>query len=172
MSDGLGQRAPVLVLGLGNMLLQDDGVGLQLLESLRVVHGEDPRVDFVDGGTQGISLLPLLCERHSVLVLDAVQQGAPSGTVHRLDDARARAPRGHAGANGGAHEMNAGDLLAAAELLGDLPARVALVGIEPEHMRTGIGLSPAVRQGLSAATAAAHVALRSLLVAEVSACTN
>lgn len=176
MSDMQRERGdrppPVLVLGLGNLLLHDDAVGLRLLAGLQERHGEDPRVEFVDGGTQGLALVSLLQDRPAVLMLDAVQYGAAPGTVHRIDDAFARVPRGNAGADGGAHQMNAGDLLLAVRLLGSVPRRAAVVGIEPAIVRTAIALSPAVTTALPGATAVAHDVLRALLTTEVVACTS
>ncbi|MCC7398010.1 MAG: hydrogenase maturation protease [Planctomycetes bacterium] len=166
------ERAPVLVLGLGNLLLQDDAVGLSLGERLRAAHGVDARVEFVDGGTQGLALLGLLDGRRAVLLLDAVSRGDAPGTVHRLDDALAATPPGSAGATGGAHQQNAGDLLLTARLLGSVPPRVAVVGVEPALLRTSIGLSDAVAAALPMAVATAHTVLRELLAAEEAPCTS
>ena len=164
--------APVLVLGLGNLLLHDDAVGLRLLTMLAERHGADARLQFVDGGTQGLALLPLLADRRAVLMLDAVRLGAPAGTVHHVVDAFARPPRGHAGADGGAHQLNAGDLLLAAQLLGDVPGRATVVGIEPAIVRTGIGLTAAVEAALPAALVLAERVLASLHATEGAVCTS
>ena len=172
MSDDCDRPLPVLVLGLGNLLLRDDAAGLRLLDELRQLHGDDRRIEFVDGGTQGIALTALFGGRAAVLLLDAVQVGAPAGTVHRVLDPLQRPPRGNAGAKGGAHQMNAGDLLLTASLLGELPRCLAVVGIEPAVVRTGIGLSPEVEAAIPAAAEAASSVLRELLGAEVLACTN
>lgn len=162
-------RAPVLVLGLGNQLLADDGLGPELAEALAREHGPDTRVDFVDGGTQGLALLGLLDRRAALLVLDAVALGAAPGSVHVVDDPLSiRMPRGQ-----GAHEGNAGDLLTAALLLGSLPPRVALVGVEPGPLRTHIGLSEAVLAAFPSALDAARRELDAMLVAqEVTSCTS
>ena len=77
---------PILVLGLGNVLLQDDGVGPALLGLLETLHGKDDRVQFVDGGTQGLALLGYLSDRQAVLILDAVALGAEPGSVHVRED--------------------------------------------------------------------------------------
>jgi len=167
---------PILVLGLGNLLLRDDAIGLRLLHELAAHHGDDARVEFVDGGTQGLALVALLADRPAVLILDAMNIGAEPGTVHRLDDARRQLQRGSAGGNGGAHQMNAGDLLRTSLLLGELPAQVAIVGIEPAVVHTGIELSPVVVAALPAATDAAAAVLQAWLpagsAAEVQPCTN
>ncbi|HKN24158.1 MAG TPA: hydrogenase maturation protease [Candidatus Acidoferrum sp.] len=144
------EPAPILVLGLGNLLLSDDGVGPTILEQF--AHCSDrwsSEVEFVDGGTQGLALLGQLAGRRAVIIVDALQTGAPPGTVYRLtlNDLREISP---GRANSG-HEGNAGELLAAAQLLGDLPDRLFVVGVEPERIATGLGLSPAVQQALPAA---------------------
>src|ERR1039457_4189410 len=77
-------RAPVLVLGLGNLLLSDDAAGLHLEAALQAERGDSPQVEFVDGGTQGLALLDYLSNRRAVLVLDAVGLGAEPGSVHVL----------------------------------------------------------------------------------------
>lgn len=164
-------QTPVLVLGIGNQLLWDDGVGLVMLARLRERWGADSRVDFVDGGTQGIALATYLADRRAVLVLDAVALGGAAGTVHARRNVRAcDQPRGS-----GAHEGNAGELLAVAELVGDVPEQMAIVGIEPEALHTGIGLSAKVEAALPEATDAAERMLHELLAFvadEASSCTK
>jgi hydrogenase maturation protease len=165
--------APVLVLGLGNRLLADDGLGLELTELLERQYGVDARIEFVDGGTQGLALLGLLDQRQALLILDAVAFGAAPGSVHVVDDPlHVRMPRGQS-----AHEGNAGELLAAALLLGSLPRRVALVGIEPAPLRTHVGLSNPVLVALPTALRAARSELDLMLAGTMAAgefppCTN
>ncbi len=150
--------APVLVLGLGNLLLTDDGVGLALLERLAAEPLDG--VEYLDGGTQGLALCGRLVGRRALILLDCLAFGAAPGTVHVLDDPLRHAPP----RSGSAHEANAGELLRAALLLGDLPERVVLVGVEPDQLRTRIGLSEPVEQALPTAEAAARRVLESLTV--------
>src|ERR1700690_425849 len=129
--------APVLVLGLGNLLLGDDGVGLRLLQTLAAESDYGPAVDFVDGGTQGMALLGYLGSRDAVLVLDAPALGVPPGTVHMirgLEDFRVHKA-------GTAHESSAIELFQAAKILGNSWKAVVLIGIEPKNLRTGMELS-------------------------------
>ena len=88
-------RAPVLVLGLGNLLLQDDGVGLKLLEAVSDSEPFGEEVEFVDGGTQGLALLGYLGGRKLTLILDAVGLGQAPGTVHMLRGAEIEKLRAH-----------------------------------------------------------------------------
>ena len=148
MTDGSPE---ILVLGLGNLLLSDDGVGLRLLEAVRY---ESSDVDFVDGGTQGLLLLGHLANRRAAIVLDAVALGAPPGSIHVLQGESLAARRGDTG-----HGANALGLLAAARLLGELPPSVTILGIEPASIATGIGLSPAVEAALREAVSCARAML-------------
>lgn len=151
--------APLLVLGLGNPLLADDGAGLALLDLLRPELAEDPNVELVDGGTQGVMLLGLFEGRRALLLLDAVQRGERPGTTHlERHPEQLRAARGF-----GAHGGNASELLASARMLALLPDEVVLVGIEPAEIRTRIGLSPPVLRGLQRARAIARREVRDLL---------
>jgi len=140
----------VLVLGLGNPLLGDDGAGLALLGAVSAARRWDARVEFLDGGTQGLALLDRLSGRRALVILDAVAGGAPPGGVHVIRDWQR-----FAGRSSTAHEGNAAELLLAATLVGDCPERVVIVGIEPLHVRTGVGLSGPVRQALTPALEAA-----------------
>ncbi|MBW2272528.1 MAG: hydrogenase maturation protease [Deltaproteobacteria bacterium] len=155
----IDEPAGVLVLGLGNLLLRDDGVGLELLQALRAERGHDERVEFVDGGTQGVALLGFLGGRRAVLILDAVSTGAAPGSVEVLRD-----PLAHLSPQGfGAHGANASGLLAAAQLLGELPASAAVVGVVPAVLETGVGLSGLVEQALPGALESAGKLLDELL---------
>jgi len=141
--------SPILVLGLGNVLLGDDGVGPALLREVCGLYAGVSAVECVDGGTQGLALLGYLGGREAVIILDAYAGGRTAGTVsilegpELLDCAITRSTT--------AHEGNAGELLAAAQLLDELPDRVFLVGIEPERVRTELGLSQCVSGALPAA---------------------
>ena len=141
--------APVLVLGLGNILLGDDGVGPALLRKVSGLYTGVSGVECIDGGTQGLALLGYMCGREAIIILDAFAAGKAPGAVTVLE--------GQELLNFGvtrsttAHEGNAGELLAAAQLLNDLPERVFLVGVEPERVRTELGLSESVTRALPGA---------------------
>ncbi len=142
--------APVLVLAVGNVLLGDDGCGQAVLAELAGARDRwGAAVELVDGGTQGMALLGLITGRRAVVVLDAVKLGAAPGTVHTL---RGREVMDAIAARGlTAHEGNAGELLRGAALLGEMPGEVAVLGIEPEILATGIGLSRPVAEAVPVA---------------------
>lgn len=114
------------VIGLGNPLLTDDGVGLVLLEALRTDGWT--HVDLVDGGTWGLSLLPTLADADRVLVLDAVRSGHPPGTVVRgSNDDIPRLYRYPLSP----HQIDLSEVLAAAELSSGVPEHIEVIGVEP-----------------------------------------
>lgn len=171
MSPRSGDSAPILVLGLGNVLMRDDGVGLSILDEVRerAPAGED--VEFMDGGTQGLALLGRIAGRRALLILDAIALGAEPGALHRIEDPFSVAPPRATSA----HEANAGELLRAAVLLGDLPPRVVLIGIEPVDTTLAVGLTPSVAAAVPAAVNLAVEVLTELRAGsagEVEPCTR
>jgi len=154
----------VLVLGVGNMLLRDDGIGLEILKLLADSGAASESIELVDGGTQGLALLPRLEGRRCLLVLDAVARGATPGTVHVLEDT----PAAPSGPSPAPHGGNTNDLLNAARLTGTLPRHVCVVGVEPAVIRTGLELSHHVQDAIPAALAAARSALDRLVRAAAS----
>ena len=146
-----------LLLGIGNTLLGDDGVGVRIVESLR----GDPDMaqqTLVDGGTLSFSLLSELEDAHSMLVVDAANLGAAAGTVRVYEsDAmdqfiRRAGPRS-------VHEVGLADVMDMARLHGCLPSRRAIVCVQPARFEWSETLSPAVE----AATEHARVQIRDLL---------
>jgi len=111
-------------------------------------------VEFVDGGTSGLALLGEVSGRPAVVVLDAVRTGAEAGTVHVLRTSDLLTfGRGRAST---AHESNATELFRISELLGERPEELVAIGIEPDVVETGIGLSEKVGNAISAAVTSAR----------------
>jgi hydrogenase maturation protease len=159
---GSAERKPILVLGVGNLLLRDDGAGLELLSRLRR-HADEwgDAVEFVDGGTGGLTLLGEVSGRRAVVVLDAVRTGAEAGTVHvlRTNDLLTFG-RGRAST---AHESNATELFRISELLGERAEELVAIGIEPDVIETGIGLSKRVDAAIEEAVDAARLIVDELV---------
>jgi hydrogenase maturation protease len=144
-----------LVLGLGNPLMGDDAIGLLILAELAAREFAPP-VELVDGGTWGLALLPEVERAGSLLLLDAVHSGAAAGTVYVLD--AADIPR-FLSEKVSPHQVDVRELLALAELRGALPARLALVGVQPATFGFGDGLSPEVAGATDRAVQAALAVL-------------
>jgi hydrogenase maturation protease len=150
----------VLILGIGNTLAQDDGVGVRVVKALAdagLDAGLPTGTEVVDGGTIGLGLLPLIEPNRPLLLIDAAELGAPPGTVRVLETA---ALRGLLGGRLSVHQVGVADLLGAAALAGVLPHRVALVAIQPAAIGIGVELSEAVEAALPAAIEAVRETAR------------
>ncbi len=145
--------AGVLVLGIGNTLLGDEGVGVRVARAL--AEADDaagsalpPGTRIVDGGTLGLELLPLLCDAQGVVVVDAVNLGQPAGSVAVI---RGEATRSVPQPPDSAHELGLAALLETARFAGQLPARVSIVGVQPGRITADLELSPPVEAALPVA---------------------
>lgn len=141
----------VLVLGVGNILLRDEGLGVRAIEELERAYTFAPGVELVDGGTCGLELLDNLKGRDLLLIIDAMRNGGPPGSVYRLSDREVPA---HFHTRITPHQLGISDLLATLGLMEALPARLVLFGVEPADLSTGLGLSAPVAQALDRVVAA------------------
>jgi hydrogenase maturation protease len=132
---------PLLILGLGNVLLRDDGAGVAAVRW--IFENTEPSADVrvLDGGTLGLSLLPHLESAARAILVDAITADAAPGSLVRLDgDAVAHASRQRLSP----HQIGVADLLDGARLRGRLPPELVLWGVVPEQIELGLELSPAV----------------------------
>lgn len=134
-----------VVLGLGNTLNRDEGLGVFALEPLRERFGSAGAVELLDGGVLGMGLLPLVESCDHLLLLDAVDSGMPPGTVVEL--AREEIPL-RAGRKLSWHQLSFQEVLEFASARGNLPRRLHLVGAQPADISTGFGLSPEIEAAL------------------------
>jgi hydrogenase maturation protease len=143
----LASRPPqVVILGLGNLLRGDDGVGVHFVHELTRGYRMPPNVDLVDGGTSAMDLLDVMGESNLLIVVDAMALDASPGTVARFARERLLArlrPRG------AIHQIGLADALMALTLLERLPQEVVLIGIQPESMDLDLELTPSVQASLS-----------------------
>lgn len=131
----------VLVLGLGNILLSDEGVGVKVVEELQNRYDCSDAVEIVDGGTMGLELLPYFEERSHILIVDAVKSGNEPGTVTRIKD-----PPAFLQEKTSPHQIGLPDVLRIAAITDSLPQNVMLFGMEPKRLSTGLNLSAEVAQ--------------------------
>jgi hydrogenase maturation protease len=141
-----------LVLGVGNILMRDEGIGVRAVELLAERYDFPPEVQLLDGGTLGLDLLPYVEDADRLLVIDAVQMGGQPGTVVRLEGEEIPASLS---IKISPHEMGLADVLAAARLRGRCPGELALVGVEAGVIDTGLELSPPVATGVASLLEAA-----------------
>lgn len=139
----------VLVLGVGNTLMRDDGVGVRLMEALAAVEPPLPGVEYVDAGTLSFLLLPRIEDCRALLVLDAAHLDSRPGATRCLEGAHMDEFLRTARCS--VHEIGVRDLLDAARFAGHLPERRAFVGIQPLEVGWGDALSDPVRCALPGA---------------------
>lgn len=137
--------AGLLVLGLGNPLCADDGVGPAAVAELARRYAPPAGARVLDGGTLGLALLPLLEDALDVLLIDAVRCDAPPGSLVRLaGDEVAPAARERLSV----HQVGVADLLDAMALRGKAPRQLRLLGLVPQSLELALGRSPAVAAAL------------------------
>lgn len=130
--------APILVLGVGNILLGDEGIGVRVIESLkecRVPEG----VELFDGGTASLELLSIFSDRRKLIIVDAIRGGQEPGAVYRFNFEDLTYQKDFATS---LHQIGIIDSLNQAKILGCLPQEVVIIGIEPANIAPGLKLSP------------------------------
>jgi hydrogenase maturation protease len=141
-------RSKTLVLGIGNSLLSDEGVGIHVVRRLAQRYPRSPGVEWLDGGTLSFTLAGVIAQARYLLVVDAARLDAPPGTIGRFEDGALDAYLG--GKGGSVHEVGLADLLDMARLTGDLPERRCLIGVQPGCMDWGEAPTPEVAAAIPA----------------------
>jgi len=139
----------MLVLGIGNTLLKDEGAGIHALNLLHSKYPDRPDLTFLDGGTLSFTLATWIEDCDSLIVFDATQLHMPAGTVkcfvgEAMDLFLSSAKRS-------AHEVGLLDLMDIARITEHLPENRALIGIQPEAISWGMQPTEAVQSALPAA---------------------
>src|SRR5512146_3391974 len=138
-----------VILGVGNPLMGDDGLGISVVARLRALWGRDdePELMLVDGGTWGMNLLPIIEQARRLLIVDAIDRDTEPGTFVTLH--RDEIPR-YLGRTLSPHQLDLREVLALAELRGTLPEETTAVGIQPANIELSLELSAEVSATLPA----------------------
>lgn len=152
-------QRPMLVLGMGNVLLEDEGLGIHALKLLQQRYRVSADVEFLDGGTSGMSLIDQISSREHLLVLDAVQTGDPPGTLVKMQDQDVPV---YFGTKVTFHQLGLSDVLASLELSDEQPEHVTVLGLVPESLEMSLDLSPHIQSRLDELVDAAAKELASL----------
>ena len=136
-----------LVLGVGNLIQSDDGVGIHAIRRLQALAELPDGVQVVDGGTLGLELLHCLEGVSHLVVVDAVEAGTPAGTLIRMADDEVPA---YLSLKMSPHQIGLPDLLFASKLRDLYPQQVVIWGIQPASIEMGLELSPLVADQLDA----------------------
>lgn len=141
----MSQRRPeVLILGIGNILMGDDGIGVRVLERLREQSFPDT-VELVDGGTAGADLVDILADRRKAIVIDAVDIRAEPGTVIQYSgDAWIE----HARQTISLHEVGLSQAVSMVRLIGAAPRELVVFGIQILRMEPSLELSNPVAEAI------------------------
>lgn len=131
----------VLVLGIGNLVMMDDGVGVVVVQRLQREYRLPEYVDVMDGGTLGLDILPRLEGIERLIVVDAVETGGRPGAGVRLTGEELPLALE---TKLSPHQMGLKDLLAVARLMGHLPGEMVLIGVQPGSIEMGTDLTPEV----------------------------
>jgi len=133
----------VLILGIGNVLMTDDSLGIRVINELERRYRFPENVELLDGGTSGIELLSYFVNRDYLIIVDAIKSDFPPGTVVKIEgeDVPAKfmtriSP----------HQLGLSDLLAAATLTGEIPKQMVLFGIEPKRVGLGLEMTDEVKE--------------------------
>lgn len=136
----------ILILGVGNILLRDEGVGVRIVEKIKNEFPLPDEVEVVDGGTLGLRLVPYLEDREAVFIIDAINCKAKPGEFFQIEaediddiyNARKISP----------HQIGLREILSISKLQNILPKRICLFGIQPQIVDIGLELSDIVSSKL------------------------
>ncbi|WP_041642892.1 HyaD/HybD family hydrogenase maturation endopeptidase [Azoarcus olearius] len=148
-----------LILGIGNLLWADEGFGVRCVEAFNAAWQAPDSVTVMDGGTQGLYLLPYVTAARRLIVFDAVDYGLEPGTLRLVEDDEV--PRFMGAKKMSLHQTGFQEVIASAALLAQCPQSMLLIGVQPVELEDfGGSLRPAVRARVDEAVAIAAARLR------------
>lgn len=137
-------KRPVVVLGLGNPLMGDEGIGVSLVERLANLAADYPSVDFLDAGTGGLSVLHDIEGRRKAIFIDCAFMDEEPGVIRRFtpEEVRTRKVLAHQSL----HEADLIQIIEIARQLGQAPEEIVIFGIQPQRVELVQGLSPTLME--------------------------
>jgi hydrogenase maturation protease len=132
-------KKAVIVIGLGNTLMSDEGVGVRVVHRLSDFAGRFPSVDFVEAGTGGMSILHLIKGRDKAIFIDCAKMGEEPGVIRKFTPLETKSAK--VLAHQSLHEFDLIKIINIADKLGECPAEVIIFGIEPQSVKPGCELS-------------------------------
>ena len=131
----------ITLIGLGNILLKDEGVGVHVANAIRERYSFSPEVEIIDGGTLGLDLLHYFEGKDKVLLVDAVDFRKEPGYIGTMDD---DAIPSTLFAKLSVHHIGLSDVLFAAKLLDYTPSKIRLIGIQPQSLEVGLDMTDCI----------------------------
>jgi hydrogenase maturation protease len=132
-------KKAVIVIGLGNTLMSDEGVGVRVVQRLLDFAGRFPLVDFIDAGTGGMSILHLIRGKDKAIFIDCARMGEKPGVIRKFTPQEIKSAK--VLAHQSLHEADLIKVIDLAGQLGQCPAQIVIFGIEPKLIEPGTGLS-------------------------------
>jgi hydrogenase maturation protease len=132
----------VLIVGTGNELLSDEGLGIHVVRSLVARVSLPAHIEVIEAGTALIDLVPEMAPHSRVILIDAIRAGGEPGTLYRIEIVAGSVLRTETSLPVSLHQWDILETLRAAALLGLMPRQLTLLGAEPEAMEPGLELSP------------------------------
>jgi hydrogenase maturation protease len=150
-------KKPIAVIGLGNPLMADEGIGVILVEQLALAADAYPGVEFIDAGTGGMAVLHIIEGRSKVVFIDCAFMDAEPGTIRRFtpDEVRSTKTLAH-------QSLHEADLLGTLDLagrLGQKPDQIVIFGIQPERVAHRLGVSAVLAERMDRYLAAIQAEL-------------
>jgi hydrogenase maturation protease len=137
MNNGLAQK--ITILGIGNSIFSDEGIGIHVLPLLEELYGDDPMIEIIEGSTDGMKLLGPVENTDYLIVIDAINAGKEGGTIITLEGEDIPA---YYGIKMSIHQLGFQEVLLAAKLRGRYPKNIVMIGMQPSSLELGIHLSP------------------------------
>ena len=131
----------VVILGIGNTIMSDEGVGVHAVEALRLAYTLPACVEIIDGGTSSMELLDDLAGVDLLLVVDAVNAGKPEGTLVRLADSEVPV---FFRSKLSPHQIGLSDVMASLEFVGQFPKQMVVIGVQAENFELGLEMTPLI----------------------------
>ncbi|MCL0046898.1 HyaD/HybD family hydrogenase maturation endopeptidase [Thermodesulfovibrionales bacterium] len=135
----------ISVIGLGNILLRDEGVGVHVVNAIKQRYIFPPEVEIIDGGTTGLDLLPFFEGKDKILIVDAADFGKEPGHIEIVEDKNIPSLLSP---NLSTHHVGLSDLIFAAEALDMRPLEICLIGIQPKFINVGLDMTDEMNEKL------------------------
>jgi hydrogenase maturation protease len=139
-------KKDVVVVGLGNTLMADEGIGCVIAGRFLSQQEKYPDVEFLDAGTGGMNLLHIISGRKKAIIIDCAMMGAEPGTIKRFTPQQAKSVKQLS--HYSLHEADVLQIIEMSRKLGQCPQQIIIFGIEPQRIETGRGLSKRLTAGL------------------------
>jgi hydrogenase maturation protease len=130
----------MVILGIGNILLGDEGIGVRVIEVMGEMTLPDT-VELIDGGTASMDILANLAPGTKVIIIDAVQGGGEAGTIYRFTPKDIKSPKPVLTS---LHQVGLLESLSELEMVGRAPPNITIYGIEPKNLEWSLELSPEI----------------------------